>query len=431
MGFDDLVAIGCCHGVSSYAKLAGIESDTRIGKEQEEIEKVEPPTRVAGISTVRGGLTSDPSDGVAILRGLLPGASEGPTSIPIIAGRSEEQRNPSRPKDDDPSWLARCRKQMNEFCSFEGILLVSSMDENNDNGNKNAYVNDATITDSKEIEAKNNEYPSLTDYHEKMDLVCLGPLTNLAQWLEEIPDFASNRLNSIWILGGNIPVPTLVSSNSIGEGECHSVEDIVEAEFNFARDPEAVRTVFRHAGLQNTTIHVVPQEVCDRNAFEGSFYQEGNQCAEKIIEDWLQSQFTAVGIEYITKINPTGTVESLLPEWMVRLIRKRTFSVYGDPICLYARHHSDCAGIINVESSTKQPRILWKDYYTRDTSSNTNKKFLSVDSEGRLILEVDNASENAETNYVGRTVRIAHRVELGPNYLDWLAMSLACPSQKN
>ena len=518
VGFDDLVAIECCRGAANARAELSI---------------------MAGISTVGGGLTTDSSDGVAILRGLLPVASEGFGPIPIVAGRRRQTKHVTdsgqeniltQKNNDDPSWLAKCRAQMNEFCGSEGIFLLPSSKDNdgNDTSSKQQQQqqqpqpqpqphsddddDEATAAfRSATFETSRND---IANTHDKMDLVCLGPLTNLAHWLNEVPDFATKRLNSIWILGGNLPIRRQLPPRSMHDDDRNtckeaSVKAVVEAEFNFARDPEAVRTVFHHAGLHNAnlTIHVVPQEVCDRKAFEESFQRQEQhlhrhlpqaeqtrratqrteefhpkiRSAANAIEDWLQSSLSRSksqeelsqpqsppNIQNATggldTFNAPAAVSSLLPAWMVRLIRTRTFSVYGDPICIYVRDHtSDSDSHCDSSSSAKRndcrrrPRILWKDYSTSGSSPTKKNGNIVVDSDGRLILQV-NADGTTEANSIGMTelssptipttskgcttqhddkspggiiVRVAHEVELGPVYMDWLTRSLLSSSRQN
>lgn len=406
VGFDDLVAIGCCYDVN--------------GDESINSEKSNNETRLVGISTVGGGMTADPLDAVAILRGLLPSR---PNTMPIIAGNREGSPSVKR---DDPSWLATSREQMNKFCAGERISLPSIVEEDertNETSDKNLHSTHVEIFATE----TNGD-----DYSGKIDLICLGPLTNLAQWLEEIPERTTNSLNSIWILGGNIPI-----RQSSPSDECRE-----DAEFNFARDPEAVRTVLHHPQLQNTRIHIVPQEVCNRKAFESSFCPQQNLCAAEIIENWLQSTAqTDTILEAETQTNTNETtfmpVESLLPPWLVRLIRTRTFSIYGDPICMYARHSSETS---SISSPSTQPKVIWKDYDARERNISTaNNDLLTVDSHGRLILcgkptakstVAAAGSELDEKTESGNSVRIAHEMELGQDYLDWLATSMISSFRK-
>ena len=453
VGFDDLVAIGCCYDATG---------DTSNNKEKNanvlEITKgntASEQTRLVGISTVRGGLTPDPSDGVAILRGLLEGTTEGPNTIPIVAGTREEDLS------------VRCQEQMKEFCSDEGISLSTTLyHDKRSSETSDDKIFHSTRPEIFETETKRDRTDDSSV--DKMDLVCLGPLTNLAQWLEEIPERSTIRLNSIWILGGNIPIRQS-SSKSLAfmdDDGNHSLEETkVEAEFNFSRDPEAVQTVLHHPTLQNTTIHIVPQEVCNRKAFEGSFFPKENKCAAEIIENWLQSTLQEAPMLEDERLENTNdstsvSVEMLLPPWMVHLIRKRTFSVYGDPICMYARHLSE--QIANREKSetnsidiNRQPKLTWKEYGSSDsaTTSTSSNGFLAVDSEGRLIIYENETSEKTasklqpttaftsksemggkrqyeEKAKLGNTIRMAQAVELGQDYLDWLARSLISSFRK-
>ncbi|OEU23018.1 hypothetical protein FRACYDRAFT_233184 [Fragilariopsis cylindrus CCMP1102] len=511
VGFDDLVAIGCCCDiVNDNVTVNG--NDSGSGK------------TIAGISTVGGGLTSNTFDGVTILRRLLFSSNDdgdddnnGENKFVTVPGRMKKSSKVSK-IIPDPFWLTKCRSQMSDFCSSEGIILSNSinttcgneyeddnnniLDDNNDNdNNRNDNVDD---DDDAATAFLSTTMISTTD--NKIDLICLGPLTNLAHWLDYIPDFAPDRLNSVWILGGNIPtIRTATTSSS----STSLSEEIVEAEFNFARDPEAVQTVLNHKGLHGKTIHIVPQEVCDRNAFERSFRSgvgpavscataaAATFSASEIIDDWL----TKCNISN----NTTTSVSSLLPSWMVRLIRTRSFSLYGDPICIYIRdiylHNNDNNNNNNMGNSKSdndesnnddagnKTTIRWKNYYTSSSSSSSkagNDNILEVDSYGRLLLVqqsatnmeaatttattrttyipvvndngkhvddesnidcnncneddyskyegIDNNNNNNNNKYnndshnddncSGVTIRVAHEVDLGPAYLDWLTKAL-------
>ncbi|MBB3950172.1 nucleoside hydrolase [Aureimonas jatrophae] len=70
-----------------------------------------------------------------------------------------------------------------------------------------------------------------------IDLLCLGPLTNLARLLEEAPD-AARRIGRVVAMGGTIREPGNVGPMS---------------EFNLAYDPEAADAVLR-AGLDLTLV---------------------------------------------------------------------------------------------------------------------------------------------------------------------------------
>ena len=518
VGFDDLVAIGCCCDI--------VNDNVTVNGNGSGSSKT-----IAGISTVGGGLTSNTFDGVTILRRLLFSSNDdgdddnnGENKFVIVPGRMKKSSKVSK-IIPDPFWLTKCRSQMNDFCSSEGIILPNRinttcgneyeddnnniLDDNNDkDNNRNDNVDDDDDDDAATAFLATTRM-STTD--NKIDLICLGPLTNLAHWLEHIPDFAPDRLNSVWILGGNIPTirTATTSSSSLSSSLSSLSEEIVEAEFNFARDPEAVQTILNHKGLHGKTIHIVPQEVCDRDAFERSFRSgvgPTESCATTaaatisasgIIDDWL----TKCNISN----NPTTSVSSLLPSWMVRLIRTRSFSLYGDPICIYIRdmylHNNDNNNNMgnsksdndesNNDDAGNKTTMRWKNYYTTSSSSSKagNDNILEVDSHGRLLLvqqsatnmeaatttartrttyipvvndngkhvndesniDCNNCNEDDYSKYEGIdnnnnnnnkynndshnddncsrvTIRVAHEVDLGPAYLDWLTKALTTTS---
>eukprot|EP00536_Pseudo-nitzschia_multiseries_P016877 jgi/Psemu1/48202/gm1.48202_g len=513
------------------------------------------------------------------------------TPVPrILAGNWRRLPSPAHDNDDDngndndPPWLRECREQLKAFCSLEGIVLPSdrardadtigtgtldsNRDSDNDSGSDDAGNDRACMPNvSKALTAagftgsnsnSNSDSDSDSD-SDPIDLVCLGPLTNLACWLddEQRQELSASDHNhhhhhhhrpwdSIWVLGGNLPVATDDASASPPfERERKA------AEFNFARDPEAVRRVFTHERLRGATIHVVPQEVCDKHAFETSFlpaawhpqqasgikigiddgkrsgHMSPSLSAAIIVREWLESpssqQQQAVTNGAKTKAStppplsppPPGgaavasssTVSSLLPTWIKRLIQTRTYSVYGDPICIYIRDNCDddrasnnrngtgddytCSNsnaCMNMNTNTggeenrsairRRPRIVWKDYSTGGPGD-PSKPLLEVDSHGRLVLvreahtragalnpshppasaahahahdhanatgfenERDNESvrrrispgrepevspsfvrDSGDAGGNGVTIRIAHEVELGPIYLDWLTKAL-------
>jgi len=459
VGFDDCVAISCCCG----AKTSATDVDSVCG----EINNSRRTTGIAGISTVGGGLTSDAIEGVTILRKLLfslDDDDDDDEKVVVIPGRIK--KNKTSTMKPDPLWLSKCRKQMKVFCSLEGIALSKSIGD--DHGNTNS----SDASDDDDDDAATTFLSTVMLPTSKIDLICLGPLTNLAHWLEHIPDFASDRLNSVWILGGNIPSGTSTTSNYDNAKEGHGVE----AEFNFARDPEAVRKILNHPGLFGKTIHIVPQEVCNRDAFERSFYgstatniSAATAAATAVaVADDTSTTITAseIIVDWLTTDKNTP-VSSLLPSWMVRLIRTRSFSLYGDPICIYVRNflNNNTTTKFNhdatdSDSDNDETKIVWKNYYS-GSIGNTVDDVIEVDSHGRLLTmqsvkntiastarsvpllknddrctddenvinnlkvddsNIDNDTHNDRSKMI--TIRMVHEVDLGPAYLDWLKVSL-------
>ena len=78
-----------------------------------------------------------------------------------------------------------------------------------------------------------------------VDLLCIGPLTNVASWLQSPKTglLISTKIKRIYIMGGNDP----------------SLID--QAEFNFSQDPKAAEHVFKSIYTRNKLV-LVPQEIC-------------------------------------------------------------------------------------------------------------------------------------------------------------------------
>jgi len=226
-----------------------------------------------------------------------------------------------------------------------------------------------------------------------------------------------------------------------------------------------------HPELFGKTIHIVPQEVCNRDAFERSFYGSTanniSAATATAVADDTSTTITAseIIVDWLTTDKNTP-VSSLLPSWMVRLIRTRSFSLYGDPVCIYVRN------LLNKNTTTKfnhdatdsdnddETKIVWKNYYS-GSIGNTVDDVIEVDSHGRLLAmqsvtntiastaksvpllkngdrctddgnvinnlkvddsNIDNDSHNDRSKMI--TIRMVHEVDLGPAYLDWLKDSL-------
>ncbi|KAI0238361.1 putative uridine nucleosidase 1 [Lamellibrachia satsuma] len=91
-------------------------------------------------------------------------------------------------------------------------------------------------------------------YPGEINLICLGPLTNVALALRLDPDFGS-KLKDCFIMGGNYH----------GKGNIN-----VSAEFNFYADPEAASVVLKDLGRVST---LVTWELCMECALKPDFYE--------------------------------------------------------------------------------------------------------------------------------------------------------------
>ena len=126
--------------------------------------------------------------------------------------------------DDDPAlppWLIQHRRDLHQLVTAQYGRVPS--------------LHDTTSTESPSFEKL---YDFLQDSpNNSVTLLCLGPLSNIAQWQMHQGALLQEKVNEIWILGGNDPV---ADSNSKQKPE-----------FNFARDIIATKQVLEGKQLAN------------------------------------------------------------------------------------------------------------------------------------------------------------------------------------
>jgi pyrimidine-specific ribonucleoside hydrolase len=96
---------------------------------------------------------------------------------------------------------------------------------------------------------------------EKVTLLTLGPLTNVAEALQESPKMAA-KIEAVYIMGGAVDVPGNVGSSGVGIAN-------ETAEWNIYVDPQAAAVVF--GGQAPVTL--VPLDVTNQVPVTGRFYE--------------------------------------------------------------------------------------------------------------------------------------------------------------
>lgn len=98
-----------------------------------------------------------------------------------------------------------------------------------------------------------------------VDLICLGPLTNIADWMDTFGELVTQKVDQLWILGGDI------------SGD--------KQEFNLAFDSKSARVVLRHPGLRDK-LRLVPgsetgsSKVENSKAYINSVVNKAKECQE-------------------------------------------------------------------------------------------------------------------------------------------------------
>ena len=162
-----------------------------------------PAISVPFISTV-GGIHECPYCASKFLDMIYPSAI-------VVAGLSTQDIS-----NEVPSWLLEYRRKLDTLVSPNSGDVINE---------------DVTLELHTSLQHTLRQYPD-----QSVDLLCLGPLTNIASWVndKETLFLLERKLNSIYIMGGNTP-----DSNND------------KAEFNFAQDPTAAEIVLTNPKLSN------------------------------------------------------------------------------------------------------------------------------------------------------------------------------------
>lgn len=171
------------------------------------------------ITTV-GGMQDNPDRAACYLKEIFP------TTLDVVAGESTHVKNTSVPVEN---WLLESRTLLNSLMDSEGVPEFCSKEES---------IAGTSLMIAEFLET----HPG------SVDLMCLGPLTIVASWIESehSEKIFIDKVKSIWIMGGNIPS-----------------KDNTQPEFNFKLDPLSMSKVIRHEKLRDK-IYIVPEQTCQR-----------------------------------------------------------------------------------------------------------------------------------------------------------------------
>lgn len=177
-------------------------------------------TKIPFMTTV-GGIHGNPYRASLFLKHLFPQISQ------VLPGDNHQ-----KPTDPVPLWLEDFRNILDTMMSSAEIP-ETTVPQGNDENTK------TTLAITEFLERR----PS----GENVDIMCLGPLTNFASWIESdvTRTLIEENVDSIWIMGGNIPTEN------------------VEPEFNFMVDPEATAKVLLCDSLREKIV-ILPAQTCEQ-----------------------------------------------------------------------------------------------------------------------------------------------------------------------
>jgi inosine-uridine nucleoside N-ribohydrolase len=236
----------------SIAKRSFLIVDTDVGFDDFVALQCLLNTKNATLVTTIGGVV-DAHRGAQALRTLFPQAS-------IARGLDA----PAMPYDPMPDWLINYRTS-----SFDGFVqsLTPSWTSQNQESSR------STTTNQEEALSK---VVDLIDRapEDSLDILCIGPLTNLAHWLHHYSqtnqlDLLQSKLHRIYILGGNHPL----------------TPQPTEPEFNFGLDPDAAKTVLE-SNILRDKLHLMTSSVSNRDSLEKGV-------GKMTLEDFIEAQKTS------------------------------------------------------------------------------------------------------------------------------------------
>ena len=173
----------------------------------------------------------------------------------------------------------------------------------------------------------------------KITLLCLGPLTNIAFIMQKYPSFFGDRIERLVLMGGAV----LVNGNAPGG-----------AEYNFYLDPEAASFVFRNCPVP---IEMFGLEVANDKALTTDQY-------EQIVKPLITDENT----------EPSGS--NALSRFIRSLIQGNKDAISYDSIASYYLICPDAFTLqrmdIEVDNLTGQTKIVSKDNINDKTLQSTS-----------------------------------------------------------
>lgn len=146
-------------------------------------------TNISLITTSPCGIYPFPEKSSKYLKKLFP-------SIKVLAG-SPRHKNEEKEEEDQatiPSWLKKARNDLDSI--MDPVLLGGSDDDDDDDDSEDSPQK---CTDDIHHNIQNilKEHPN-----QSIDLICIGPLTNIASWIQnkDTLSLLDLKLNSIWIM---------------------------------------------------------------------------------------------------------------------------------------------------------------------------------------------------------------------------------------
>ena len=247
----------------------------------------EPKKKIALMTTIHG--CSSAYMGHQILQTCFP-------DILCVAG---EEESPDIPR---PEWVDKSRQEM------ETALLRSSWTSSNNDEDETRAQSACQAIEDVCFQPDNESTPIF-------DLICLGPLTNVAYLMEHHADIVDQYISRIYIMGGTL--------------------DAEGSEFNFDTDRASAVRVLTSCFAHKITL--VTQTVSQPDVWSNEFWKElddllhqGDEVPSRTPQDDSKS------INHDPPQNPKVSTPTQSTNLIRKILLQHPDKVCWDPVCIFA-----------------------------------------------------------------------------------------------
>lgn len=237
-GFDDLVALQCLLAHGHNIDL---------------------------VTTVCGSNTSSVT--CASFRRLFP-------HLDVVA--SADRPRPSQ------AWLKDFRRRFGDFVERHGVAAPTQ--------GQVPCTQDITVRVKQFLESSPDD---------SVDLICLGPLSNVANWIGRFPKLFESKVTHVWILGGSHP--------NTGRAD----------EFNFGQDAPAAAGVLRELAEK---VYLVPGDATSHTLVPDEYIRAIVEAARQHLADDVNNNILAHVVQ-----------------------EEQLYSIFYDPVCVFLYLHPEAA----------------------------------------------------------------------------------------
>ena len=310
----------------------------------------EPTKKIALMTTIHG--CSSAYMGHQILQTCFP-------DILCVAG---EEESPEIPR---PEWVDKSRQEM------EAALLRSSWTSSN-NDEKDETTAQSACQAIVDLCFQPESEPTPI-----FDLLCLGPLTNVAYLMQHNADIVDQYIDQIYIMGGTL-------------------DALVGSEFNFDTDRASAVRVLKSSFAHKITL--VTQTVSQPDVWSSEFWKEVDDLlhqGEDVLSRTPQDDSESINHDPQQNRNdstPTQSTNNLIH----KILLQHPDKICWDPVCIYA--------YLFPQAVETEPTKILVDPTT-------------------AALQIPNNTTDAiasSSNGIPTTIKLLQKPPSEPDYLSWI-----------